>query len=48
MNNLTLSFSAEFFGGNQGGSVAGLNNLSVNYGGWKRNNRLVTTLEYEF
>lgn len=48
MNNLTLSLSAEFFGGNEGGGVAGLNNLSVNYGGWKRNNRLVTTLEYKF
>jgi hypothetical protein len=48
MNNLTLSVGAEFFGGNKGGGVAGLNNLSVNYGGWKANNRLVTTLEYEF
>jgi hypothetical protein len=48
MNNLTLSVGAEFFGGNTGGGVAGLNNLAVNYGGWKRNNRVVTSLKYEF
>ncbi|MFA7257430.1 MAG: hypothetical protein WC047_07655 [Kiritimatiellales bacterium] len=49
MNNLTWRTGVEFFGGKSGGGpAAGLNNLGVNYGGWKRNNRLVTSLEYEF
>lgn len=48
-DNLTLNAGVEFFGGSAGGGpAAGLNNLGVNYGGWKRNNRFVTSLEYEF
>jgi hypothetical protein len=48
-SHLTWRAGAEFFGGSAGGGpAAGLNNLGVNYGGWKRNNRLVASLEYKF
>jgi hypothetical protein len=47
---LTWNAGVEFFGGSAGGgpAAAGLNNLGVNYGGWKRNNRFITSLEYKF
>lgn len=49
MNNLTWRTGIEFFGGKTGGGpAAGLNALGVNYGGWKLNNRFITSLEYEF
>jgi len=48
-NNFKWSAGVEFFGGDEGGGpVAGLSNLGTNYGGWKRNNRLVTAVEYTF
>jgi len=48
-NNVTWRAGVEFFGGKSGGGpAAGLNNLGVNYGGWKSNNRFITSLEYEF
>jgi len=47
--NLTWSTGFEFFGGDtDSGPVAGLNNLGVNYGGWRRDNRFITGLEYKF
>ncbi len=49
MNNLTWRAGVEFFGGKAGGGpAAGLNNLGANYGGWKLNNRFITSLEYKF
>jgi hypothetical protein len=49
LDKLTWHAGVEFFGGSAGGGpAAGLNTLAVNYGGWKRNNRFITSLEYEF
>lgn len=49
LNNLTWNNGFEFFGGTAGhGPAAGLNNLGVNYGGWTRNNRFISALEYKF
>lgn len=46
---LTWRSGVEFFGGSSGGGpIDGLNNLGVNYGGWKRNNRFVSSIEYVF
>jgi len=49
MNNFTWYSGFEFFGGSTAsGPEAGLNNLGVNYGGWRYNNRFISAVEYKF
>lgn len=48
MNNLTWTTGLEFFGGNDKSGNPATDNLALTYGNWRRNNRFITSLTYEF